>query len=238
MLRSLFEVAASLVFPVECETCSVTLSPLPPVGVCARCEAEIKWVNAPHCVSCGRTLRNETSKCAECLDEKFYFDRAFACALYEGKMKELLHAYKFGRRKYLGNFFIKAMEKFMNAHVKPGTFDAVVAVPMDKIKRNERGFNQSALLSARLAKKLNVPHYSKKLRRAYSSTPQSLLTKTDRKLNVRGRFSVASNVLLHGKRILLVDDILTTGQTASECARVLKEAGASTVTVLACARGA
>ena len=237
MLKDFFETASSIIFPVECETCKAVLSPLPPLGVCARCESEIKILRAPHCATCGRTLANDGPKCAECYNESFHFDRAFACALYEGKMKELLHAYKFGRRKYLKNFFLKIMSQFVHAYVKTEHFDAVAAVPIDPKKKRERGFNQSELLSKKLAARLKLPHASRGLSRTRSSSPQSLLSKQDRKQNVQGCFLVKAKESFREKRVLLIDDILTTGQTASECARILKEAGARSVTLLACARG-
>ncbi len=101
----------------------------------------------------------------------------------------------------------------------------------------ERGFNQSALLAGALSEKLRLKNLSACLRRTGSSRPQHFLDKSAREKNVRGRFAVRTPAV-GGKKVLLVDDILTTGQTASECARVLKEAGARSITVLAVARGA
>jgi len=167
----------------------------------------------------------------------FHFDRAYACAPYEGQIKELLHAYKFGGRKYLANFFIKLMARFVENHLNKADYDAILPVPVDAEKKRERGFNQSGLISSALARRLALPHLSGRLKRVQSSSPQSLLPKEDRRSNIAGCFSVKDAAAIKGKRLLLVDDILTTGYTASEAARVLKEAGANSVTVFACARG-
>ena len=237
MLKNLLEGVSSLVFPAVCETCHTVLSPFSALGVCVKCESEIKWLAPPFCVSCGRTLKNEVPRCGQCTKGSFHFDRAFACALYEGKMKELIHHYKFGRRKCLKEFFVKAMTNFIGRHLKNDLFDLILAVPIDNEKKAERGFNQSELISNRLACVLKIPDASEEIDRIKSASPQSLLAKMDRKLNVQGRFSSRNKNFFDHKDALLIDDILTTGETASECAKTLKEAGASSVTVLACARG-
>jgi ComF family protein len=167
----------------------------------------------------------------------FHFDRAYACAPYEGKMKELLHAYKFGGRKYLANFFIKLMARFVENYLNKTDYEAILPVPVDAEKKRERGFNQSGLISAALARRLALSHLSGNLRRSRSSSPQSLLPREDRRSNIAGCFSVKDATAIKGKQLLLVDDILTTGYTASEAAHALKRAGARSVTVLACARG-
>ena len=129
------------------------------------------------------------------------------------------------------------MVDFIAVHLDSKEFDAITAVPLDPDKKMERGFNQSELLSKPLAKQLGLPDLSKDLTRVASSRPQFVLKKTDRERNVRGCFSVKNPSLFFSKRVLLIDDILTTGQTVSECARVLKDAGTQSVTVLALARG-
>ena len=115
--------------------------------------------------------------------------------------------------------------------------DGVAAVPLDLEKKRSRGFNQSELLSAQIALELKVPDVSKELTRKKSESPQALLAKTDRKINVRDRFAVKNTGSFRAIRVLLIDDILTTGHTTSECAKTLKNAGAASVTVMACARG-
>ncbi|MGH7197655.1 MAG: ComF family protein [Candidatus Omnitrophota bacterium] len=152
-------------------------------------------------------------------------------------MKELLHAYKFGGRKYLAHFFVKLMTRFAKNYLNTADHDAVLPIPLDAEKRRERGFNQSELISAALSRSLGLPHLSGGLRRMKSFSSQSLLPKEDRRSNIAGCFSVNEGFAVKNKRLLLVDDILTTGYTASEAARALKEAGAGAVTVLACARG-
>ena len=177
-------------------------------------------------------------KCADCQAESYAFDRAFACAVYEGAMRRLIHAFKFENRKYLKHFFVKIMSEFINSHAIAAGVDLALPVPMDKNRRLERGFNQSELISMEIAKNFGMPHSSRNLIHIRSGAAQSLLAKSDRKLNVKNAFLVRNADEFRSKRLLLIDDILTTGYTASECAKTLKRSGAVSVTVLALARGA
>lgn len=233
----MLDATLSLVFPAECEICGSSTLPSPAMSVCEKCRSEIKLIPAPHCASCGRTVTNGTERCGRCFREVHHFDRAYACAFYEGNMKKLLHIYKFGGRKYLKHFFSETMARFADQHLDRSSFHSVVAVPMARGKENERGFNQSKKISAKIAEKFGVPDDSGKLLRVKPNATQHFLTKQARKRNVEGAFRVNPEGFFRPKNVLLIDDILTTGQTASECAKVLKNAGAASVTVLACARG-
>src|SRR3989338_3995597 len=128
MPAEFLESLLSLAFPVVCEICGEPASITPPSGVCGICESEIKLIPGPHCVSCGRTLKTQVDRCSECWDKHFHFDRAFACAPYEGHMKELLHAYKFNGRKYLKNFFIRIMRRFLTDHEASLEWEAVAEI--------------------------------------------------------------------------------------------------------------
>ncbi len=231
------ETLLSWIFPVRCEICGRTLPSHPASGVCGPCEAQIPFIPGPHCALCGRALRVGAQRCSECWGKSFHFDRAYACTPYEGKVKELLHAYKFNGRKYLRHFFVNLMGKFMSSYMNGHRFDALASVPLDRDKKNTRGFNQSGYLSAGLSVRLGLPDLSRSLVRRKSAQPQHRASKAARKENVKDCFRVRRREGFQMKKILLVDDILTTGQTASECARAMKQAGASSVTVLACARG-
>ncbi len=208
-------------------------------GICPDCQRRIRFIPAPHCVRCGRTAPGMTAGeplCGNCDAGRFHFDRAYACFFYEGGVKKLLQVYKFAGRSSLGEYFSDSLCTFVDTHLGTETLDAAAAVPLDASKKRERGFNQSELLSRTLASRFGLAESSRGLARKRSGQPQSSLSKTARKDNVEGLFA-AQESRFHSKRVLLVDDILTTGHTASECARALKEAGARSVTVLALARG-
>jgi ComF family protein len=144
----------------------------------------------------------------------------------------LIHVFKFeGVRtlqRPLGALLARALPR-------ESSFDAVVPMPLHWRRRWQRGFNQSELLAREIARKWNVPVCGL-VRRKRATAPQAGLTSAERRKNVQGAFAVKKAARLNGTRLLLIDDVLTTGATASACARALKRAGAAHVTFLALAR--
>lgn len=236
MLTDVLEPLVSLIFPSQCECCAKSLYSRLPTGLCAGCEASVAWIREPHCVRCGRQSSYRDVPCGICENADKQTNDILVCAYYNGPMRELLHAFKFRGRKSLDQALTSYLLRRLTDSGS-GPFDALVSVPLDSHTLRMRGFNQSRALSRRLAKTLRIPEASSGLRKQRAESPQALLSKLKRELNVRGRFKVSDPSLFVGKRLLLVDDIITTGNTVSECARVLKESGALSVTAAACARG-
>jgi ComF family protein len=160
------------------------------------------------------------------------YDAAYSYGAYEGKLRELIHLFK-----YRGIFTLARplAELTLRAFPREERFDLVVPMPMHWLRRWRRGFNQSALLSRLIGRQLGIPVVGA-VRRQRPTPPQAGLSNSQRRENVSGAFSPARGKRLDGKRVLLVDDVFTTGATASACSRVLKRAGADYVAVLALAR--
>jgi ComF family protein len=237
MLKTFSETLFSLVFPLFCELCDTLLPSRDPKGICQICRNGISLIAPPHCAGCGRSVRRDGARCERCLKEKFHFDRAYACVYYDEKMKKLLHAFKFERRRFLLPLFADILGKFVEQSLFKTPWDLVVPVPMEGRHERERGFNQARLFSAAISKKSGKPHAPQALGCRKAETPQSFLKKSERKRNAEKRFFTHNRRIIASKHILLVDDIMTTGQTASACAKALKDAGALTVSALALARG-
>lgn len=228
MIKAVAESLISVIFPVPCELCGAAL-PLQGVdGVCQDCERSLRPIPGPYCARCGRS-----SPCLDCAGEHFHFDRVLAACLYEDSAKKLLRTFKFRRQKTLLPLLLRLLEKRLRGD--PAGWNAVAAVPMRLWERLERGFNQAALLASGVSRLTGAPLLKDVLLLRGGGKQQAKLGKKEREANVAHRFRAGTAA--SGKRILLVDDILTTGATASECARALKEAGASSVDVLVVARG-
>lgn len=163
-------------------------------------------------------------------------DAAATAGPYEGTMRRLIHAFKFsGRRSAalpLGR--LMAQRRAVESDPRAPRFDLIVPVPLAPSKRRRRGFNQALLLAGQLGRLLGV-EVSEALSRARDDGAQSLLPATRRAANVRGSFRVRGGSSVAGCRVLLVDDVITTGSTASECARSLKRSGALWVEAFAAA---
>lgn len=171
--------------------------------------------------------------CAACIADPPAFDWARAAARYAGSVREALHAFKFeGRRALAGPLADLLFEQC--AGRLPGAVDALVPVPLAPDRERERGFNQAALLAARMAPRLGAPVRARWLARVRATSPQSELTAAERRANVSAAFRAHASV--EGLRVVVIDDILTTGATAAECARALRARGAREVGVLTVAR--
>src|SRR5690554_1043335 len=182
--------------------------------------------------------RDLTASCRYCRGEKRHYQRMRAVAVYDGYMREILQAVKYGFRPDLAAAVGSLLAVAVENDPAYDRIDAVVPVPLHPERLADRGYNQGLLLARPVAAALRVPVFDKVLVRTRFTKSQSGLGRRERKANVAGAFLVANCREVAGKRLLLVDDICTTGYTLSECARVLLLAGARRVEGLTAALGA
>ncbi|HPQ81283.1 MAG TPA: ComF family protein [bacterium] len=217
-LTRLFAEIADAVFPPRCPLCDlfVERSGAP----CADCEAALCRLESP-----AFTPGIGKSILSPCL----------SCFAYEGRIQEALHRFKYNGRLDIAGYF--AQELFETAS-RTGRFDMLVPVPLHTRRLRERGFNQSALLARRLGKLMSVPVELDSLVRGRDVKPQVGLSREERAENVRGAFSVkpGRGKVFEGSKVLLIDDVMTTGATLAWCARPLKDAGADEVAAITVAR--
>lgn len=208
------------------------------IPVCRRCLAAPEPLSAEFfCVSCRTPFQNAfpldaEGRCALCRSGLRGFDAAYCFGAYEGVLRELIHLYKYARIKTLarplGDLLAAALPRDQE-------FDAVVPVPLHWRRQWKRGFNQSELLARTIARRTGIPVVNA-LRRSQATMTQAGLSNTNRRRNVASAFRCKQAGAVAGKRILLIDDVMTTGSTAAACARVLKGAGARKVALLTVAR--
>lgn len=170
--------------------------------------------------------------CALCRRGMRGFDAAYCYGAYEGTLRELIHLFKYGRIRAL----VKPLGEMMALAIpRDQQFDLIVPVPLHWRRRWQRGFNQSALLAEAVAKRYGTrPVHA--VRRVRATATQAGLSNARRRANVAGAFVVKRRDQVAGRRILLVDDVMTTGATAGACAAALKRAGARYVALLTLAR--
>ena len=234
--RALLNRSVNLVFPDDCRLCGSPLREVSRVPVCAKCIGEPQPFLAEfYCTGCkapflNRAPLDEQGRCTLCRLGLQGFDGVYTYGSYEGSLRQLVHLYKFGGVRPLARTFGDLLAR---ALPRETSFDVIVPMPLHWLRRWQRGFNQSALLAEEISRRWHVPA-ADIARRRKRTAPQAGLTNSKRRLNVQGAFGVRGR--LDGKHVLLVDDVLTTGATASACARALKRAGASRVTLLTLAR--
>jgi ComF family protein len=224
-----------LLFPALCPVCEAVLGAGRRDPLCAACWAALDRLAPPWCERCGVPEATPAAggACGPCLREGPAYDWARAGARYAGVAREALHAFKFRGRRRLARPLAALVLEQCGADI-PGDVDALVPVPLAAARERERGFNQATLLAAALAPALGAAVRPRWLGRTRATRPQSELDGTARRDNVRGAFAASPRVA--GRHAVVVDDVLTTGATASECARALRAAGAARVGVLAVAR--
>jgi ComF family protein len=230
--------ALDLVFPARCPVCEASLGAGRRDPLCGTCWDGIVRIEPPLCIRCGAprpgvdALEYPARACPTCLAAPAAFDWARAAGLYAGPLREAIQRFKFGHRAALARPLAALVLEQCAAAVPAGA--VIVPVPLARERERERGFNQAALLGERVARALRAPWRSRWLARSRATAPQTALSAKERRDNVSGAF-VASTAAA-GAEVVLVDDVLTTGATAAECARALRAAGARSVGVLTVAR--
>jgi competence protein ComFC len=217
----LLEKFLQLLFPERCLFCRRLLAPASARPLCLNCDSSA-WPVGVVCPRCGTFGQRETLQCG-CRQSDYPLQGLFALSFYEGRWRVLLHDLKYRGRRSLARPFGRwlARELLLQGCFQP---QMVVPVPLHRNRERERGFNQSALLARQVAKELSIPFASSLIRKRETES-QTLISRRERLLNVRGAFS-CSPEFEAGTKILLIDDIFSTGATMSEAAKCLRLHGA------------
>jgi len=209
--------------------------------LCWDCRAELRPIGAPICSLCGNPVEGRIDhvyECFHCVENRPRFDRARSAVRFEGAITQLIRQFKYHHALWLQEELVDLLQATVVAHYDQVDWDAVCAVPLHHVRQRERGFNQAALLATSLARRLKLPVRGSGLVRGRATGTQTHLTARERLSNVKDAFEVRWAARWRGLRLLLVDDVMTTGATVSACAGVLKDAGAASVHVITLARGA
>lgn len=221
-----------LLYPRRCLVCGADLEPGRDALLCDQHRREIILVEDPMCDRCGAKMFAQATGellCDECRSSKRHFDRAFSATLYNDAMKALVHLYKYDMRQYLAAPFARWMIDFARRHINTIDLDAIVPVPLHWRRFQYRGFNQAVGLARPLSREFGLPVVKHVLQRRRHTVPQVELGPKERIENIKDAFRVRRAERIAGKRLLLIDDVYTTGATINECARVLRKAGAASV---------
>jgi ComF family protein len=215
--------------------------------VCAVCAATISLVEGPICLSCGimfKSSEGDNRICGDCITAPKQFRIARAPAVYDQAMMHLIHCFKYNAKIQLTKPFSGLLLATLNHYWEPDSFDVVMPIPLSANRIRQRGFNQAYLLicgwrkiADQLGMDLPKAMISKDaLIRNRTTLPQTGLGRKARMQNIENAFSIDKHTKIREKRILLVDDVYTTGATVNECARELMDNGARSVDVLTVAR--
>lgn len=235
-IRGYFHAFLDIFYSRSCLHCSSNLNSSHELYLCEDCTKGIPYIGNEHCIRCGTTLGphtvSTTEGCMTCKGRNLPFSTLTSVTYYEGAMKTLIHKFKYSGQKFLCNpmnTMVLEQEKVKELVLN---IDVIVPVPLHWIKKMRRGFNQAELLARGIQQYSSKPVSVNNLYRAKNTASQTRLSKTQRLVNIRNAFRVHDPKSFQGKRILLVDDVLTTGVTASECSKILRQSGARSVHLL------
>lgn len=193
----------------------------------------------PFCITCGEAfpgMIHTSFSCSNCQNRQWAISRARSPYLAQGYVREVIHQFKYNRRFYRLPLLTTWLEEGYHRFYLAGEIDVLVPVPLHKSRLKWRGFNQAEEMGKMLSKKISLPVWNG-LHRIRKTQIQTYLQREERLQNLEGAFAVHPRFDFKGKKVLLLDDVFTTGATADACARALREAGAKDVAVLTVARG-
>jgi len=230
---------ADILLPPTCPTCGVVLSDPAQGSFCADCLGALYRVTPPLCSSCGLPFPMSAEGnhlCEDCILSPPPFSMARALGRYEGPLLDAIHLFKYHQNVAVGEELGRMMALAAYDSLSIGAYSLIVPVPLHPKRLRERGFNQSLILARQVAKRHAIPLDFQTLRRRVHTEAQVRLAGKERTTNVRGAFAVKDRSRIESEKILLIDDVYTTGSTAMECSRVLMRNGAREVAVLTLAK--
>ena len=226
-----------LLFPTRCPVCDRIVKPFGE-KICLECLPKLRAVTPPWCMKCGKKIQVDEELCTDCKNRNHTFDRART--LYEyGTAAPSIYRLKYKGRQEYTDFFGEEMGKYLGEFIRRVSPDVLVPVPLHRKRQKRRGYNQAACLARALGKSLNLPVDEKLVKRVRNTAPMKRLNPTERQNNLKKAFIIGRNDVKLYDRVILVDDIYTTGTTLDEIAALLKAGGVSEVycVTLACGAG-
>ena len=219
-----------LVYPPRCPVCDDILQPGRTL-VCDICLKKVSFVTAPTCPKCGKPVEEQGELCFDCQNLEHVFDQGIGILLYDDVMRKSMHRFKDqGRIEYAG-FYARCVWKAARIKLEKWNPQVIVPVPIHKMRRRERGYNQSEAIARELSKLSGLPVENGYVLRKHRTKAQKDLSPEERRLNLEHAFAPGPKKI-DRERILLLDDIYTTGSTMDGVGKILRQGGAREIYAL------
>ncbi|NVN91035.1 MAG: ComF family protein [Desulfuromonadales bacterium] len=237
-MKSFYCALLDFIFPPLCHVCRKYIPQAGKLHICSSCRELMPVPSHPLCTVCGAPFAGagDDHPCSSCLRDPPAFNAARAALIHDGPGRSLIHAFKYNAKTYLRRPLALLTVENLADFVVPRCPDLIAPVPLHVKRLRSRGFNQALLVGELLAREWRIPLHRQAMKRVRWTEPQINLAAELRRGNVKGAFSVPDASLVAGKRVLLVDDVFTTGSTVAECSKVLKRAGAAEILVVTVTR--
>lgn len=223
-----------LFYPPRCPICGR----IPDRGlICRACADTLRYVDRQYCMKCGRPLEDVRAEyCGDCEKIRHAFDQGRSLLSYQGAVRQSLYRFKYANCREYARFYAAGICSRLGEFIQTREITVLAPVPLHPARQRQRGYNQAALLAERIGAELGIPVEDRLLTRIKSTVPQKQLSGCQRKSNLDRAFQ-AGRKIQPEERILLIDDIYTTGATADAAAAALRQAGARRVYVITAAIG-
>ena len=210
-----------ILYPARCPVCHEVIKGRG--RVCASCKKKLRYIKEPKCKKCGKEIEKpEQEYCHDCQRFAHSFDKGSSVFVYDPVMRRSISMFKYHNRREYAKFYAEEMYEHCKHFIKSAKPDVIIPVPVHRLKKRQRGFNQAELVAKELGKLIHVPVVTNYLIRSEKTTPQKELTRLQRKANLKKAFAIARTGVSY-ERVLLIDDIYTTGATIDAVSEILKE---------------
>ena len=239
-LQTWLEAGLGFFYPEVCQLCGLERAKPKDGFVGARCLKDVRFILPPLCRRCGLPFPGDLTTdfaCANCQEGDFVFSYARSAVAAQGPALDALHRFKYSGGVWFEPFLAGLLLGAAAPVLRAESWDMIVPVPLHRFKQAERGFNQAERLARSLSRATGLPLHSRCVARVLPTRTQTNLTRAARAANVRRAFAATDKAGLNGQRVVLVDDVFTTGATTNACAKVLRAGGAVETCVWTLARG-
>jgi ComF family protein len=229
-IKELSEGILDIIYPKRCPICMDIIPIDKEVKICETCIEKLPYITDPRCKKCSKPIDDETIKyCYDCTNNEHYYNKGWAVWLYEGNIKKSLQRFKYNNNKNYGRIFAKEVVTLYNKEITEAKIDLIVPVPLYIKKQKKRGYNQAQIIANNISKYLDIPCNNDCLVRIKDTKPQKNLSDKERINNTKKAFKVVMSSVVMDKKILICDDIYTTGNTINSCAKELLNSGAKEI---------
>lgn len=235
-----FRAGLGLIYPEVCQLCNAERASVAEGFVGRQCWSQARFIRPPFCDRCGLPFEGDITTnfiCTNCHDLHLHFSSARSAVVARTAVLEAIHRFKYSHALWFEPFLADLLVREAGPALRAGEWDCLAPVPLHPLKLREREFNQAERLAWRLSCATGIPLNAGLLRRISPTMTQTKLSREQRAVNMKNAFAVRRGADLTGQRIVLVDDVFTTGATTNACASALKQAGAGEVAVWTVARG-
>ena len=219
-----------MIYPPRCPICHDIIEPGYTL-VCNSCVARLPLFSEYCCKKCGKPVTEGVEYCHDCMENEHEYTRGISVFLYEDIMRASIAHFKYSGRREYGQFYAESIWKFRGQQLSEWNPEVIVPVPIHGSKRAIRGYNQAEVIANELGRRMKLPVVSKAVIRSGKTRAQKELTPEERKKNLQNAFQRGKNPF-PWKRVLLIDDIYTTGSTVDAVSHILKQLGATQIYVV------